>query len=56
MKRDIGFKDFQAFNQALLAKQVWRILTCPNTLMTKLRKAKYFSKSLLQYELLMEEC
>jgi len=45
MKWDIEFKYFKVFNKALLSKQVRRILTCHYTLMTKLLKAKYYSKS-----------
>ena len=38
----MGFKDIQMFNKALLAKQVWRIMTQPNLLVSKVLKEKYF--------------
>ena len=40
----LGFKDLKAFNKALLGKQIWRILTKPNLLVSKVLKAKYFLK------------
>lgn len=44
-KRDggLGFKDLNAFNVALLAKQVWQLLTQPDTLLSRLLKARYYS-------------
>ena len=36
------FQNLQAFNLALLAKQGWWILLNPNSLMTRVYKAKYF--------------
>lgn len=40
----LDFKDLQMFKKALLAKQVWRILTSPNLLVSKVLKVKYFNK------------
>jgi hypothetical protein len=37
----VGFKDMRLFNQALLARQTWRLLQQPNTLCAQVLKAKY---------------
>ncbi|XP_031101990.1 uncharacterized protein LOC116005896 [Ipomoea triloba] len=38
----LGFKKIREFNIALLAKQGWRLLTTPSSLVGRLLKAKYF--------------
>ncbi|XP_074362353.1 putative mitochondrial protein AtMg00310 [Apium graveolens] len=38
----MGFRDFRDFNLAMLGNQVWRFLTKPNSLVSKVYKARYF--------------
>jgi hypothetical protein len=41
----MGFRDFQLFNQAMLAKQGWRLMTRPDSLCAKVLKGKYYHDS-----------
>ncbi|CAA7041153.1 unnamed protein product [Microthlaspi erraticum] len=41
----LGFKDLENFNLALLGKQLWRMITKEDSLMTRVFKGRYFLKS-----------
>ena len=38
----LGFRDFQAFNDAFLGKLAWRILNNPNLLLSRILQGKYY--------------
>ena len=45
----MGFRDLYSFNLAMLSKQIWRLITNPDSLCARVLKAKYFpNNSLLQ--------
>ncbi|KAK9266575.1 hypothetical protein L1049_021625 [Liquidambar formosana] len=41
----MGFRDLVAFNKALLAKQGWRMLTNPESLVARIFRARYYPSS-----------
>jgi hypothetical protein len=48
----LGFRDLHIFNRALLAKQLWRLHSNPQSLVARIFQAKYYArKSMLEAEL-----
>ena len=44
-KGGLGFRNLQQFNATMLAKQLWRILTRPNLLVSRIVRGRYFRGS-----------
>ena len=38
----MGFRDLHSFNIAMLAKQVWRLLSNPDSLCARVMRARYY--------------
>jgi hypothetical protein len=52
----LGFRDFRKFNQALLARQAWRLLSNPDSLCARVLKAKYYPNGQLQDTVFYRQC
>ncbi|XP_012849884.1 PREDICTED: uncharacterized protein LOC105969657 [Erythranthe guttata] len=46
-KGGMGFRDLKSFNLAMITKQVWRIFTSPNMLLSRVISAKYYPQGSL---------
>ncbi|XP_041027057.1 uncharacterized mitochondrial protein AtMg00310-like [Juglans microcarpa x Juglans regia] len=44
----MSFKDLEAFNKVMLAKQCWRLIQQLESLVAKVMKAKYYPRSIFQ--------
>ena len=44
-RRGLGFRDLTSFNQVLVAKQGWRLLRFPDSLMARVMQAIYYKSS-----------
>lgn len=45
----LGFRDLESFNNAMLAKHIWRMQTYPDSLVSKIMREKYIKKMVIYW-------
>ncbi|MCI64501.1 RNA-directed DNA polymerase (Reverse transcriptase), partial [Trifolium medium] len=49
----LGFRNLHLFNMAMVAKQGWKLMTQPETLVARIYKARYYPNSLFLIPILV---
>jgi hypothetical protein len=55
-KGGMGFRDLQSFNKVMVAKQVWRLLSEPDSLCARVLRARYYPDGKLLKARMRSDC